>query len=63
MYRVGVYGTLKKGFPNHSKMLNKENGLARFVKNAVTKYKYPLVIASCTNTPYLLNQKGTGHVG
>ena len=56
-YLVFVYGTLKKGEPNHSFMSS-----STFVSEATTCEKFPLVIASKFNIPFLLNKPGVGHV-
>ncbi|XP_042316330.1 gamma-glutamylaminecyclotransferase isoform X2 [Sceloporus undulatus] len=61
MARVFVYGTLKKGQPNYSYMINSANGTARFQGRGLTMEKYPLVIAGKYNIPYLLHKPGTGH--
>ncbi|KAL5258159.1 hypothetical protein ACHWQZ_G012947 [Mnemiopsis leidyi] len=53
---VFVYGTLKRGFPNNHFLSG-----AEFVGNALTIEKYPLVIASRCNIPYLLGAKSQGH--
>ena len=57
-----VYGTLKRGEPNHHWITNEENGTAVFVGTGKTKEIYPLVIASSYNIPFLLDKPGTGHV-
>lgn len=62
--KVFVYGTLKKGFPNHFFLNAKEHGTATYICNAVTKDKYPLVIdADQGNLPFLLYLSGNGYVG
>ncbi|XP_077061522.1 gamma-glutamylaminecyclotransferase B-like [Siphateles boraxobius] len=60
MAKVFVYGTLKKGQPNYFRMMDHANGQAEFVAHARTVDRYPLVIASKYNTPFLLNVPGTG---
>lgn len=60
MSRVFVYGTLKKGQPNHFRMFAGTNGKAEFLASAVTAEKYPLVIAGRHNIPFLLNIPGRG---
>lgn len=60
MTHVFVYGTLKKGQPNHNRMLHIANGKSEFLGDACTVEKYPLVIAGEYNVPFLLNVPGTG---
>ncbi|CAM4504444.1 unnamed protein product [Leuciscus chuanchicus] len=57
---IFVYGTLKEGQPNHFIMKNDTNGQAEFVAHARTVDRYPLVIATKNNIPFLLNVSGTG---
>ena len=45
-FLVFVYGTLKRGQPNHHWLSTAENGWQRFIGEAVTEEKFPLVIAS-----------------
>ncbi|XP_077982188.1 gamma-glutamylaminecyclotransferase C-like [Glandiceps talaboti] len=59
MYRIFVYGTLKKGQPNHD-IMGPSNGKAEYVGDAETTEKRPLVIGSRYNIPYLLNLSGQG---
>ncbi|KAM9334222.1 gamma-glutamylaminecyclotransferase-like [Symphorus nematophorus] len=61
MARVFVYGTLKKGQPNYYRMFDSANGKAEFLASACTTQKYPLVIATKHNIPFLLNIPGQGH--
>ncbi len=58
---VFVYGTLKRGQPNFS-VMKSSAGQAEFVAEGQTAEKYPLVIASRYNIPYLLDKPGIGHV-
>ncbi|XP_043091660.1 gamma-glutamylaminecyclotransferase C-like [Puntigrus tetrazona] len=60
MQHVFVYGTLKKGQPNHVEMLDPANGRAEFLARARTVEPYPLVIATDENVPFLLDAPGTG---
>lgn len=62
LFRVFVYGTLKSGQPNHFLMQDVKNGVAKFVSSAVTTEKFPLVVATRYNIPFLLNKPGTGEV-
>lgn len=60
--RVFVYGTLKKGEPNHHWLTNSEmNGVSRFVARGSTVVKFPLVIGTRYNIPFLLARPGVGH--
>ncbi|XP_041821753.1 gamma-glutamylaminecyclotransferase B-like [Chelmon rostratus] len=61
MAHVFVYGTLKKGQPNFYRMFDRANGKTEFLASACTTQKYPLVIASKYNIPFLLNIPGQGH--
>lgn len=61
MHQIFVYGTLKKGQPNHYRMFDNSNGKAEFLATACTTQKYPLVIATQHNIPFLLNIPGNGH--
>ena len=62
--KVFVYGTLKKGQPNHYLMIDnpEKNGIARFYAQALSVNKYPLVVASHAHIPCMLDVKGQGHV-
>lgn len=62
MHKVFVYGTLKRGEPNHNWFETKENGYSKFLANGLTIKKYPLVIASKYNIPFLLHSPGIGEV-
>ena len=59
---VFVYGTLKSGQPNHNLIKEETRGTCVSVGTAVTREKYPLVVASRYNVPYLLYKPGTGQV-
>ncbi|RXN29886.1 gamma-glutamylaminecyclotransferase B-like protein [Labeo rohita] len=58
---VFMYGTLKKGQPNYFRMEDTANGEAEFIACARTVEKYPLVIDTEYNIPFLLNVPGKGH--
>lgn len=61
MHRVFVYGTLKSKEPNaHVIAEAVEKGHARFVCRAQTIDRYPLLIASRYNIPFLLYHPGEG---
>lgn len=61
-FAVFVYGTLKKGEPNHNVMTDPNTGIHEFVGVGHTVEKFPLIIASKFNIPFLLNDAGKGHV-
>ncbi|XP_074520785.1 gamma-glutamylaminecyclotransferase-like [Halichoeres trimaculatus] len=61
MARVFVYGTLKRGQPNNYRMFDLSNGKAELLASARTTQKYPLIIATKYNIPFLLNIPGEGH--
>lgn len=61
MTQIFVYGTLKRGQPNHYRMFDTSNGKTEFLATACTTQKYPLVIATQHNIPFLLNIPGNGH--
>ncbi|XP_055947086.1 uncharacterized protein LOC129980729 [Argiope bruennichi] len=56
---IFVYGTLKRNEPNHDLVTDSSKGKAIFEAMARTVQKFPLVIASRYNIPYLL-YKGVG---
>uniref|UniRef100_T1JG34 Gamma-glutamylcyclotransferase family protein n=1 Tax=Strigamia maritima TaxID=126957 RepID=T1JG34_STRMM len=58
---VFVYGTLKKGEPNHDLISTPCNGFAQYLGTAETVKTYPLVIASKYNIPYLMKRVGLGY--
>ncbi|XP_042877670.1 putative gamma-glutamylcyclotransferase CG2811 isoform X2 [Penaeus japonicus] len=57
---VFVYGSLKQTQPNHHWLTDKENGEARLRGLATTQERYPLVVASRYNIPYVLASPGKG---
>jgi gamma-glutamylcyclotransferase (GGCT)/AIG2-like uncharacterized protein YtfP len=66
-WTVFVYGTLKRGEPNHHWLSNPQNGFQEFLGAARMVRRFPLVIASRYNVPYLLDieeeGKGEGVLG
>ena len=58
MVKIFTYGTLKRNEPNF--FFLKKLG-CKFVTDSVTVNKYPLLITTEFNLPFLLNLKGTGH--
>ncbi|XP_060557863.1 putative gamma-glutamylcyclotransferase CG2811 [Ruditapes philippinarum] len=61
MFLIFVYGTLKTGEPNYNLMKDETSGVCRRLGTVYTKEKYPLVVASRYNVPFLLYTPGTGH--
>ncbi|CAH2223612.1 gamma-glutamylaminecyclotransferase [Pelobates cultripes] len=61
MYNIFVYGTLKKGQPNHHVMTDANLGNAIYKGTGKTIEKYPLVIAQRDNVPFLLRFPGKGY--
>ncbi|XP_006252574.1 gamma-glutamylaminecyclotransferase isoform X1 [Rattus norvegicus] len=61
MAHIFVYGTLKRGQPNHKVMLDQSHGLATFRGRGCTVESFPLVIAGEHNIPWLLHLPGKGH--
>ncbi|XP_070068903.1 putative gamma-glutamylcyclotransferase CG2811 [Drosophila takahashii] len=58
---VFVYGTLKRGEPNHYWLTKKENGEAKFLGRGTTAVKFPLVVGTRYNIPFLLARPGEGN--
>ncbi|XP_075419570.1 gamma-glutamylaminecyclotransferase [Tenrec ecaudatus] len=61
MTHVFVYGTLKRGQPNHQVLLDSSHGWAALRGQGRTAEPHPLVIAGQHNIPYLLSLPGRGH--
>lgn len=61
MKLVFVYGTLKKGEPNHHLLENETNGFREFLGLAKSDKKYPLVVAARYNIPFVLDASGKGN--
>ena len=55
-HRVFVYGTLKRGFPNHALMHN-----ATFFGEARTVLTYPMVVHGSGFSVVIMPEPGTGH--
>jgi len=62
MEMVFVYGTLKQNQPNHYHLNDTKNGHAVFRSVASTIEKYPLVISTKYNIPFLLQKENVGYV-
>lgn len=60
LVKVFVYGTLKSHQPNHFLLQKAENGFSKFISSAITTEKFPLVVATRYNIPFLLNKPGVG---
>lgn len=60
-HKVFVYGTLKRNEPNHHWLTDPNNGNGKFVNKGETKTKYPLIIATKYNIPFLLYSPGNGN--
>lgn len=58
-YKIFVYGTLKRNEPNNYHLVDKN---AKFVSTGITVKKWPLVIATDRNVPFLLNSNSYGKV-
>ncbi|XP_058798356.1 putative gamma-glutamylcyclotransferase CG2811 isoform X2 [Phymastichus coffea] len=61
LQRIFLYGTLKRGEPNHSLLSNKEYGYAKLIGLGKTLLKYPLVITTKYNIPFMLKKPGFGN--
>ncbi|KAM7345823.1 putative gamma-glutamylcyclotransferase CG2811 [Cochliomyia hominivorax] len=61
LLKVFVYGTLKRGEPNHHWLTKTENGFACFVGEGTTVERFPLVVGTRYNIPFLLDKRGHGH--
>ncbi|XP_014487478.1 PREDICTED: putative gamma-glutamylcyclotransferase CG2811 isoform X2 [Dinoponera quadriceps] len=61
LHRVFVYGTLKRGEPNHGIIKDVTNGYAKFLGIGKTTISYPLVIATKYNIPFLLKKSNVGN--
>ena len=59
---VFVYGTLKRGCPNHHLIENVQEGRAEFLANGVSSDPWPLVVYTQFNVPFVLDRRGTGKV-
>lgn len=57
-HTVFVYGTLKKGEPNHYWFSKQSNGYYNYICDARTNEKYPLIIATKYNIPFVLYSPG-----
>uniref|UniRef100_A0A0B6ZB80 Gamma-glutamylcyclotransferase family protein n=1 Tax=Arion vulgaris TaxID=1028688 RepID=A0A0B6ZB80_9EUPU len=56
-----MYGTLKTGEPNHKQLFAKSPSGSALVGQARTLSKYPLIVTTPYNIPFLLHKEGSGH--
>lgn len=61
-HNVFVFGTLKRGQPNFYLLEDAGNGLAVYLGDGVTEEKFPVVISSSCNIPFMLPVAGKGKV-
>jgi len=59
-HAIFVYGTLKRGQPNHHVL--EKFGNHHFFGTGCTELSYPLIIDKAANLPFLLNAPGKGQV-
>ncbi|RZB39589.1 gamma-glutamylcyclotransferase [Asbolus verrucosus] len=59
-HKVFVYGTLKREEPNHNWFSKDTEGYFKFLCDARTVEKYPLIIGTKYNIPFLLYSPGRG---
>lgn len=60
-HRVFVYGTLKRGQPNHHIITNREEfGYSSFVTTGQTVEQFPLILGTRFNIPFLIAAPGKG---
>lgn len=59
--KVFVYGTLKRSQPNHHWFWKPHSGTAQFISKGRTVTKFPLLVGTKFNVPFLLNRPGTGN--
>lgn len=60
VFLIFVYGTLKTNQPNHYWLRNREHGFSRLVASGKTQERYPLLIGTRYNIPFMLNEPGVG---
>lgn len=58
--KLFVYGSLKRGEAKSSWLRNESNGYSKYICDATTTRKLPLVIATRYNIPFLLDKPGHG---
>ena len=60
-FNVFVYGTLKCNFPNHYLMKDHNGKVSKYITSGKTSDKFPLVVASFCQIPFILNSPGIGN--
>ncbi|XP_014277603.1 putative gamma-glutamylcyclotransferase CG2811 isoform X2 [Halyomorpha halys] len=60
-FKVFVYGTLKRNEPNHNWLSDTNNGNSKYLGEGTTLQKYPLIIGTRYNVPFLLDKAGVGN--
>lgn len=58
LHKVFVYGTLKKGEPNHHWFAKAKAGYYKYICDAKTVEKFPLIIGTDYNIPFVLYSPG-----
>ena len=56
LHTIFVYGTLKRGFPNHALMQG-----ATFVAEGTTRLTFPMVVQGDHFSPVIIPEAGQGH--
>jgi gamma-glutamylaminecyclotransferase len=60
-HNVFVYGTLKRGQPNHNLLQDENKGIKVFCGLGKSVNRFPMVISSRYNIPYVLDAAGKGN--
>ncbi|CAG9838336.1 unnamed protein product [Diabrotica balteata] len=60
LHKIFVYGTLKRNEPNHSWFAKNAEGYYKYIGDAKTVEKLPLIIATKYNVPFILKSPGNG---
>ncbi|XP_018571032.1 putative gamma-glutamylcyclotransferase CG2811 isoform X2 [Anoplophora glabripennis] len=61
LHKVFVYGTLKRGEPNHQWFSMDQEGHYKYLYDAKTVEKFPLIIGTKYNIPFILYSPGNGN--
>ena len=62
MFKIFVYGTLKRGEPNHY-LMSGGRGTTKLLAEAKLSRRYPLVVDKKNGIPFMLPEEGRGEVG